>query len=242
MKLYVDIGNTTIKWATAEELQHNLMHRAASSELPKMIEQAWLAMEMPDAVHIASVRNRQIDTDLLEWIEHQWRLTPVFAQTRRQEHGVTNGYEQPAQLGVDRWLAMLAARAISPSPLIVVDCGSAMTVDAMDADGRHIGGIIVPGMRLLSDSLLLHTDIPPHDAGEICDYFATDTASGILTGSVVALSATVEKLYHRLQQHESGDVRCVISGGDAQYLTGYLELPHEVEPALVLKGLLLQAG
>ena len=105
-----------------------------------------------------------------------------------------------------------------------------------------MGGIIVPGMRLLSGSLLRHTDIPPYDAGKIGDYLAIDTASGILTGAVMALSGTVEKLYHRLQQRETEEVHCMITGGDAQYLTGCLDLPHEVVPGLVLKGLLLQSG
>jgi type III pantothenate kinase len=242
VKLYVDIGNSTIEWATRDELQNGQLHRAASIELPKAIEDCWREMSKPDAVHIASVRSRQTNMKLLEWIEQTWQMTPEFARTRHQEHGVTNGYEQPEQLGVDRWLAMLAARALSPSPQIVVDCGSAMTVDAMDAEGRHIGGIIVPGMRLLSSSLFQYTDIPSQEAGKISDYLATDTASGILTGAVMALSATVEKLYHRLRQQGMEEVRCIVTGGDAQYLAERLDLPHEVVPGLVLKGLFLQAG
>ncbi|MEW8507765.1 MAG: type III pantothenate kinase [Candidatus Thiodiazotropha sp.] len=242
MKLYVDIGNTAIKWATGRELREGLLHQAQSADLPKVIEQAWLGLETPEAVYIASVRRQQVDMKLLQWIEREWQVTAQFAETRRQEHGVTNAYEQPGQLGVDRWLALIAARALSPSPQIVVDCGSATTIDAMDSGGKHIGGIILPGKRLLAESLRQNTDIPPHDEGVIRDYFASDTASGILTGAVVAQCATVEKLYHMLLQRVTGEVRCIVTGGDAGFLSAYLELPHEVVPGLVLMGLQLQSG
>ncbi|MBT3047091.1 MAG: type III pantothenate kinase [gamma proteobacterium symbiont of Ctena orbiculata] len=242
MNLYVDIGNTAIKWATELELERGDLHQAQSADLPKAIEKAWLELVRPDGVHIASVRRQQVDLKLLQWIEREWGIEARFAETRRQEHGVTNGYRQPGQLGVDRWLALIAARALSPSAQIVVDCGSATTIDAMDDEGRHIGGIILPGKRLLADALRQNTDIPPHDEGVIRDYFAADTASGILTGAVVAQCATVEKLYQMLQQRETGEVRCVVTGGDAGFLSAYLELPHEVVPGLVLMGLQLQSS
>ncbi|MES9993226.1 MAG: type III pantothenate kinase [Candidatus Thiodiazotropha sp.] len=242
MKLYVDIGNTAIKWATEGELAKGAYHQAQSSDLPRAIEEAWLELVKPDAVYIASVRRQQVDEKLLQWLQREWQLAALFAETRRQELGVTNGYEQPAQLGVDRWLALIAARALSSLSQIVVDCGSATTIDAMDAEGRHIGGIILPGKRLIADALRQNTDIPSHDEGRIRDYFATDTASGILTGAVVAQCATIEKIHRMLQQREAGEVRCVVTGGDAGYLSPHLELPHEVVPSLVLMGLQLQSS
>ena len=112
MKLYVDIGNTAIKWATEGELTTGVLHQAQSADLPKAIEATWREMERPEAVHVASVRRRQVDTKLLQWIERHWQMAAQLAETRRQEHGVSNGYEEPGQLGVDRWLAMIAARAL----------------------------------------------------------------------------------------------------------------------------------
>ncbi|MEW8155229.1 MAG: type III pantothenate kinase, partial [Candidatus Thiodiazotropha endolucinida] len=145
MKLYVDIGNSAIKWATEDDLHVDILHQAESSNLPAEIEQAWLKLKKPEAVYIASVRQQDIDAKLLSWIERHWQIIPLFAETRQREHGVTNGYKQPNQLGVDRWLALIAARTLSKLPQIVVDCGSATTIDAMDGEGRHIGGIILPG-------------------------------------------------------------------------------------------------
>jgi type III pantothenate kinase len=243
MKLYVDIGNSAIKWATEIELRAGRLHQAASSKLPAAIEDAWLRLERPEAVHIASVRQQDIDTKLLTWIQQQWRLTARFAQTRQREHGVTNGYRQPDQLGVDRWLALIAARALSPLPKIVVDCGSATTIDAMDGEGRHIGGIILPGLRVFAECLRQNTDIPHFDAGEYDGYFATDTASGIHTGAIVAQCASVETLYRVLQEREKMDrILCFVTGGDAGMLTQYLKLSHQIIPGLVLDGLRIQSG
>ncbi|WP_316367685.1 type III pantothenate kinase [Candidatus Thiodiazotropha sp. CDECU1] len=242
IKLYVDIGNSAIKWATGAELRAGNLHQVESNKLTAAVEQAWLDMERPEAVYIASVRHENVHKTLLSWIRQQWQLTPIFAETRQQEHGVTNGYEQPDQLGVDRWLALLAARALSPLPQIVVDCGSATTIDAMDGDGRHVGGIILPGLRVFAQCLRQNTDIPPYAAGEIRDCFANDTASGIITGAVVAQCAAVEKLYQALQQREKGAIQCTVTGGDAGMLTHYLELPHQLVPCLVLNGLLIQSG
>ncbi|MGD8913381.1 MAG: type III pantothenate kinase [Candidatus Thiodiazotropha sp.] len=242
MKLYVDIGNSAIKWAFDVELRAGRLHQMESGKLPDAVEDAWLQLERPEAVYIASVRQQDIDIKLLTWIQQQWQLTAKFAHTRRREHGVTNGYQQPQQLGVDRWLALIAAHALSPLPKIIVDCGSATTIDAMDGEGQHIGGIILPGLRLFADCLRRNTDIPYYDAGEYQDYFATDTASGILTGAVVAQCASVKKLYQVLQEREKkDDILCFVTGGDAGILTHHLELPHQVVPGLVLDGLRIQS-
>jgi type III pantothenate kinase len=243
MRLYVDIGNSAIKWASADELLAGRLHMAESGEIPASIEPVWDKLERPEAVYIASVRRRDIDMKLLTWILQQWQIAPIFAETRRQACGVTNGYVQHQQLGVDRWLALIAARALSPLPKIVVDCGSATTIDAMDGEGRHIGGIILPGFRLFADCLKQNTDIPHYDAGELRLFFATDTASGILSGAVVAHCASVEKLYQVLREREKlADIQCIITGGDANLLTCHLELPYQVVPGLVLDGLRLQSA
>jgi type III pantothenate kinase len=240
MKLYVDIGNSAIKWATAEELRIANLHVAASDNLPATIEQAWSGLKRPDAVHIASVRRPGVEIELRNWIERQWQIAPRFAETRQREHGVTNGYIKPEQLGVDRWLALIASRALSPSPKIVVDCGSATTIDAMDGEGRHIGGVIMPGFRLFSDVLRQNTDIPDYHVGSTSDYFATDTASAILAGTAVAQSASVEKLYRLLQARDTmADVQCIVTGGDAGILAEHLQLPYQVIPGLVLDGLFI---
>jgi type III pantothenate kinase len=243
MKLFVDIGNSAIKWTTADELPVSHIHVMESVNLPATIEQAWSSLKRPEAVYIASVRRQDVESKLQVWIERQWQITPVFAKTRQREYGVTNGYTQPHQLGVDRWLAMLAARALSPSPKIVVDCGSATTIDAMDGEGRHVGGVIMPGFRLFSDALRCNTDIPDYHAGGMNGYFATDTASAILAGATLAYCASVEKFHRLLQTREKMvDIQCIVTGGEADLLTSHLTLPYLLRPGLVLDGLCIQSG
>ncbi|MCU7936069.1 MAG: type III pantothenate kinase [Candidatus Thiodiazotropha sp. (ex Dulcina madagascariensis)] len=242
MKLFVDIGNTAIKWATGEELERGVLHRAAANDLPGAIEEAWTAMPKPREVHLACVRQPQAMTGLIEWVRRHWQTSPRLAQTKQQEQGVTNGYGNVSQLGVDRWLALLGARAISPNPVIVVDCGSATTIDAMDGKGRHLGGVILPGLRLFAGCLRQRTDMPPYGEGRISsDCFATDTATGIATGAMLAHTSTIREMYHRLQQRSNGEADCLLTGGDAGMLAGHLELAHELRPDLVLQGLALQS-
>ncbi|MEW8046209.1 MAG: type III pantothenate kinase, partial [Candidatus Thiodiazotropha sp.] len=88
MKLYVDIGNSAIKWATEEDLRVDILHQEESHNLPAAIEQAWLKLKKPEAVYIASVRQQDIDAKLLSWIERHWQIIPLFAETRQREHGV----------------------------------------------------------------------------------------------------------------------------------------------------------
>ncbi|MCU7870295.1 MAG: type III pantothenate kinase [Candidatus Thiodiazotropha sp. (ex Lucinoma borealis)] len=242
MRLYVDIGNTAIKWANEVELQTGVLHQVSSGGLPAAIEGAWLKIQKPDEVHIASVLQHQVLLNLVDWIQRHWQIAPMFAQTKQDELGVINGYRQPSQLGVDRWLVLLAARMHSLDPLIIVDCGSATTVDAMDADGRHLGGIILPGLKLFASCLRQNTDIPPYGAGEIMNCFATDTAAGVNTGAMLAHTATIEKLYQNLQLRCGGEIGCLVTGGGAELLSRHLELAHDLVPDLVLQGLAHQSA
>ncbi|MCU7929395.1 MAG: type III pantothenate kinase [Candidatus Thiodiazotropha sp. (ex Codakia rugifera)] len=242
MRLYVDIGNTAIKWANEVELQEGVLHQVSSRGLPAAIEGAWSKIQKPDEVHIASVLQHQVLLSLVDWIQQHWQIAPRFAQTKQHELGVTNGYRHPTQLGVDRWLVLLAARTLSLDPLIVIDCGSATTVDAMDADGRHLGGIILPGLELFASCLRQNTDIPPYGAGEIMNCFATDTAAGVNTGAMLAHTATIEKLHQSLQIRSGGEAGCLVTGGGAGVLSRHLGLTHDVVPELVLQGLALQSA
>ncbi|MCU7907131.1 MAG: type III pantothenate kinase [Candidatus Thiodiazotropha sp. (ex Epidulcina cf. delphinae)] len=241
MRLFVDIGNTSIKWATEEELEGGVSHQASSDELPWAIEEVWAAMPKPQAVHLASVRQLQALTGLIGWIRRHWQTAPRLAETKRHELGVTNGYGNASQLGIDRWLALVGARAISPAPVIVVDCGSATTIDAMDGSGRYLGGVILPGLRLFAGCLRRNTDMPPYDDGRVTDCFATDTAAGIATGAMLAHTSSIREMRHSLQLRSNGEVWCLLTGGGAEILAGHLELAHELKPDLVLQGLALQS-
>lgn len=242
MNLYVDIGNTTINWATADDLAVGTAHQANSGDLPASIVHAWQQMAAPRRVYISSVLGDKRIKELIRWISRYWYLTPEMAETKAEQLGVINGYRQPSQLGVDRWLALLAARALSETPLVVVDCGSATTLDAMNGMGQHLGGVILPGLRLFQRCLLTNTDIQPIEESERIDYFATDTATGIVSGAMLATASSVEWMLELLRKRCGSPVGCLVTGGNAKLLSGYLTSPHRVAPNLILQGLALMAG
>jgi type III pantothenate kinase len=242
MRLFIDIGNSEVKWASGDELARNIVHRVASTDLVAELIPHLQLLEPPSQVHIASVLQPGRTQSLCQWIETTWRISPRFAQTRETELGVVNGYRQPDQLGVDRWLGLLAAREISKQTLLVVDCGTATTLDAMDSDGRHLGGSILPGLQLFQRCLQSHTDIPEAAEGVAIEGFATDTAAGIASGAMLATTSAVEAMLSRLgQQYDSG-TQCLLTGGFARQVARNLTVPHLLVPNLILQGLFLQAG
>jgi type III pantothenate kinase len=242
MKLFVDIGNTAIKWANESDLQSKLVNRASSHEIPDVLDKAWVDLIAPSEVHIASVRNSQISESLIEWIEQHWQAKVRFSVAASQELGVTSGYTTPSQLGVDRWLALLAAHHTGGGAKLVVDCGSATTVDGLSESGRHMGGVILPGLQLIGKCLELNTDLLVEKSSLNFNSFATDTASGIQSGAMLTHLCVVERLYKDLEQQCGKTAECIMTGGNAHGLSHNLPIPHQVVPDLVLQGLALQSA
>jgi type III pantothenate kinase len=242
MKLFVDIGNTAIKWASANELQSGVVHSASSHQIPEVIDRPWLDMEAPSEVHIASVRNPQVSNRLAKWIALHWQARIRFSVTASRELGVTAGYTAPTQLGVDRWLALLAAFQLGGGPKLVVDCGSATTVDGLDETGQHLGGLILPGLQLIGKCLELNTDLAFNESLLNLNSFATDTASGIQSGAMLTHLCVVERLLEDLEQRCGKTAECIITGGNADGLSTHLPFAHQVIPELVLQGLALQSA
>jgi len=183
MDLYVDIGNSAVKWANAKELETGNIQAVSSKEIDTMLTDRWQSLAAPERVCLSSVLQESKLAWLKAWILRHWRIEPVMAVTRAQELGVTNGYREPTQLGVDRWLALLSARSLTQGPVLVVDCGTATTIDAMDETGHHLGGVILPGLQLFRRCLTGNTDLPPLNESDAIEYFATDTATGITSGA-----------------------------------------------------------
>jgi type III pantothenate kinase len=242
VELFMDFGNSAVKWATGEELTQGGVHRQASKEPVNKLIARLQPLEPPSQVHIATVLRSERLRELSAWMAASWQISPVFAQTRSAELGVVNGYRDPEQLGVDRWLGLLAGRAISKQPLLVVDCGTATTLDAMDAQGRHLGGAILPGLELFRHCLGAHTDLPELEEPEETGGFATDTATGIAFGAMLATTSSIEAMLERVRALSDGDADCLLTGGSAGRVADHLSSPFRLVPNLILQGLRLQAG
>jgi type III pantothenate kinase len=153
MILELDCGNTRIKWRLREGAR--ITHRGAfpTSEGLDGVISSELANEPIGRVLIGSVLDDDFRKKLVAWSLGYFQINPEFAVSEPHCQGVTNGYQQPEKLGVDRWLAVLAAKSKTAGACIVVDCGSAITVDLVTAQGEHLGGYIAPGLRLMRESL-----------------------------------------------------------------------------------------
>jgi type III pantothenate kinase len=153
--------------------------------------------------------------------------------------GVRNLYGVPGNLGADRWAALVAARARSRGAALVVDAGTAMTVDALAADGRFLGGLIVPGYDLMRSALARGTARLPVAAGRF-DPFPRSTDDAIVTGALQAMAGAVSRTRDAMLAAGESAPQLVLTGGSAPLLLPVLEgfAPLHV-PSLVLEGVLV---
>ncbi|MCK9380543.1 MAG: type III pantothenate kinase [Sulfuritalea sp.] len=146
--------------------------------------------------------------------------------------GVCNGYDDPQQLGADRWAALIAARTLHTGPCVVVMAGTATTVDALDDKGLFRGGLILPGLSLMHAALARNTADLPHAAGHYRQQ-PTNTDDAIVSGALHATLGAIERLHATL----GADTLCLLSGGAAGELAPHLNLPCRLVDNLVLEGL-----
>jgi len=239
-ELLVDLGNTHLKWCLRSDAGCGSMCTAPyqSAGLPAILDQLWRALEPPRRVWAANVAGSATGAALAAWLYANWSQQVGFVATRKQAHGVTVGYSRPERFGVDRWLGLVAARGRCRGPLCVVDAGTAITLDAMDAAGQHLGGLILPGLTMMRTSLLRGTKIQTAEmADDSFPLLARDTADAIASGPVHACAALVERVCAALSAAPAGEPEIILTGGDGPGLARVLDRPALLVPDLVLEGL-----
>jgi type III pantothenate kinase len=240
LELLVDIGNTSLKWAPFESGRLGEMRSVRHLDaIPIDLHAAWEQLPAPGRVLAASVAARSVSDSLQRACRCHWGLGAHLVQTEPVRRGVAIAYQDPARLGVDRWLALIAAHEFSQAPALVVDAGTAVTYDLLLPTGRHLGGLILPGVRMMRDGLLANTQIPRVEPEEPDGVWTTDTATAVAAGSVQAPAALAERLMHRLAQVAGSEPVLFLTGGDAELLRPAIAAPARLEPDLVLQGLAL---
>ncbi|VAW98547.1 Pantothenate kinase type III, CoaX-like [hydrothermal vent metagenome] len=241
-RLLIDAGNSRIKW-TFVESQSQLGTVISNVDLSSAID-AWPLLKKPDQVWLASVRDEQFGQELNAAIKSLWDLPVNVICSSKKALGVTNAYAEPQTLGCDRWAAMLAAYHESKRSLLVVNLGTALTIDAVDAEGHHLGGLISPGIHLQQEAIYVGTNIdciPDISTFDSQELFAPSTAEGIVSGSINTISALIDRAcQNRIKQDP--DTLCYLAGGDAEKIKDTLQCPCIIEPSLVLKGIALIAA
>ena len=244
MILEIDAGNTSLKWRWRGAV-------AQSARGLRQLESAVAHAGRPDEVLVCNVRGEEFKAGLAAWVAGKWEMRPRFATVARACGGVRIQYPDLSRLGADRWLAMLAGFRRARDSCLIVDSGTALTIDLLDADGLHLGGYIMPGLETSRAALLHNTSIrlTPADAVESTAP-GNDTGAAVRNGTLFMLCSAVRAALERFErEHERprpqrNSPTVILTGGDAALLDAFLkEEPGRggvlAVPDLVLDGLAL---
>lgn len=241
--LAIDCGNTRIKWARFDGARRTETDSALrEGDDAGFARLAGTLDERVGRVLVANVAGAAAADRLTRVVSARLGTDPEFVGVRRKAYGIECGYHDPAALGVDRWLAMIAARRHFDGPLVVVAAGTAVTIDAVDTDGGHLGGLILPGDGLMIDALASRTaqiDKVPRagDARAGIGVFGRSTAESVSHGARLAIAATVDRCVGLVTAALATPPGLVLTGGDAEPLSGWLASDATIRADLVLEGL-----
>lgn len=272
--LLIDAGNSRVKWALVQTdgtqthsgafAHGGQLVKGTGDPLQPRHEPDWSTLPAPGSAWLSNVAGDAVARRIDAFIDRCWPALPrTTIRSAAQQCGVTNRYTAPSQLGSDRWAGMIGARAAFPGePLLIATFGTATTLEALNADGVFVGGLIAPGWSLMMRSLGEHTaqlptldaiaarglladDSDPASTGELANraaWFAVDTPRSLSSGCALAQIGFVERMWRDLQDEWKAPVRLVVSGGAAGELAQALGVPHTRHDSLVLAGLALIAA
>lgn len=248
--LALDVGNTRLKWAWYERpdpaCAPSMQGAAFLETIDQLIETDWRDLPVPQAMLGCLVAAAGVRQRIEEQLE-AWDLPPRWVVPGAAAGGVVNGYDHPHRLGADRWVALVGARHRvlaqgRPRPAVVVMVGTAVTVDALDANGRFLGGLILPGHGIMLRALESGTAGLRVPTGEVVD-FPTNTSDALTSGGTDAITGAVERMHRRLERHAGEPPMVLMTGGAGWKVAPYLGVEHQLVESLIFDGLLvLQSG
>ncbi len=246
--LALDIGNTRLKWAQYASPSPGAVLLAQGAEflenIDKLADGAWGHLVAPRHILGCAVAAHAIKLRLQEQME-LWDVSPQWVVASEAEAGVRNGYDYPTRLGADRWVAMIGAfhRMLAqgqPRPIVVVMVGTAVTVEAIDAQGKFLGGLILPGHGIMLRALESGTaglHVPTGDVKE----FPTNTSDALTSGGTYAIAGAVERMVQHVRAHCGAEPMCIMTGGAGWKMAPSMSVPFELVDNLIFDGLLQMA-
>ncbi|MBC6427950.1 MAG: type III pantothenate kinase [Cellvibrionales bacterium] len=245
-RLEIDAGNSAVKWRLRAAGATLAAGRVAHADFAQCMAALAQEQNLGDCAWAVSVAGAAIEQKIRDALREVGVPQVKFAQVARQRAGVRCAYEDLSCLGPDRWLAVLAAATEHAGPLLVVDCGTALTLDLVSADKQHCGGFILPGWALLAAALQRGTAIPtahiPADFAPLAIAPGCSTNDAVGMGRLLGLTAAIEQAAQQHRQREQAEVRIIMTGGDAERLRSLLRGDTVFRPDLVLDGLAIALG
>ncbi len=246
--LLIDMGNTRIKWLWAVDgrIDEETADRGGLDVFHEFVRSH--AGESPHRILLSSVAARDRTQAVMDACHLQWSVAVSGLESCAQQAGISNAYDQAESLGVDRWLAIVGAVHRYGTPVVVWDLGTAPTLDAVDAEGRHLGGYIFPGPATMLEALRSETEltVPGKLSGASLNASADHengvspgqtTAACITQGVRAAQVGTLNQFLGSVSSHLESP-RLVVTGGAAQELLSGLNIDYIYDPWLVFRGML----
>ena len=246
--LAIDVGNTRLKWALydAPNTRATILAQGAEflENIEKLSDGPWAGLSAPRQMLGCIVAGDAVKRRVEEQME-LWDIAPQWVVSSDAEAGLINGYDHPARLGADRWVAMIGARRLmlnrgAPRPMVVVMVGTAVTVEAIDASGKFLGGLILPGHGIMLRALEAGTaglHVPTGDVRE----FPTNTSDALTSGGTYAIAGAVERMVQHLAAHGGVKPMCFMTGGAGWKMAPSMLGQFELVDNLIFDGLLVLA-
>ena len=244
MILTVDIGNSRIKWASwqAEKIvARGIAAYTADNKRADVLDKLFSDVERPTRIFAVCVAGNKRSQGLDEWCKQHWQLDVEFLKTEKQFNNIINAYEDPGQHGADRWAAVVASHQSYPGfSVCVINAGTAITFDFINKNGRHLGGYILPSYVTMHKALLMDTanvkstlNMEFYERG-----VPNNTNDAVNLGLHKLLQAGIREICQFAKQRMDSPVQIIISGGFAETILGYPDMPTMIyQPDLVMQGL-----
>lgn len=253
--LAIDIGNTRLKWALYAQGGPGAAVLAQGAEfldhIERLSEGPWAELPVTPAAMLGCVvAGDAVRRRAEEQMGEAFDFAPRWVVSSAAEAGMTNGYDHPTRLGADRWVAMIgarhrmlaaqAARGAAPRPMVVVMVGTAVTVEAIDAGGTFLGGLILPGHGIMLRALESGTAGLHVPTGEVRE-FPTNTSDALTSGGTYAIAGAVERMVQHVRKHCGAEPACYMTGGAGWKMAPSMSVEFELVESLIMDGLLVIA-
>ena len=244
----IDVGNTRLKWTLYDRPAAGARMLAQGAEFLEQIDRlgevVWSQIPEPTTMLGCIVAATAVKHRVQEQME-QWNVEPRWVVASDAEAGLVNGYDFPARLGADRWVAMIGARHHMlrrgpPRPILLVMVGTAVTVEAIDQHGRFVGGLILPGHGIMLRALESGTAGLHVPTGDVVE-FPTNTSDALTSGGTFAIAGACERMFQHLFKRCAAEPLCLMTGGAGWKMLPAMTRPFELIESMIFDGLLVIA-